>query len=120
MPAQLLDVLNSLYFRLCKNPENKTNYLSLINNGDLGNALVLGMTSEHYYIREHFISFAKTCVETFISIISIEDKNQLQNFYDLCKRFIGSLSLFLSKRSNIDKLGRDDSEKFSHYDKKNN
>ena len=124
MPAQLLDVLKILFYSE-NNPDfyklHKSKYFNfLINNRQLESVLISGMTSEAFYIREHFISFTKTCVEKLISIISVNDKEELQNFYDLCNKFIQPLSDFLTKRIKLDEIGRDDTEHYSHYDKKCN
>ena len=124
MPVQLLDVLKILLYS-SNNPEfykkYKSKYFSfLINNRQLETVLISGMTSEAFYIREHFISFTKMCVEKLISIISVNDKEELQNFYDLCNKFIQPLSDFLKKRIKLDEIGRDDTEHYSHYDKKCN
>ena len=124
MPAQLLDVLKVLYFRcpleLIKKPQNKTIFLNLLNNKILIEILIKGMTNDHFYIREHFLFFAKKCIENFISIITIEDKKELQDFYDLCNEFIQPLSQLLLKRLIINNEEKQDTEKYSHYDKKCN
>ena len=121
MPAQLLDTLKALYFScpldLIKKPENKTEYLKILNEGKLINTLIKGMTNTHFYIREHFLNFTLKCIETYISIITIEEKSELQNFYKLCNRFIQPLSTFLSKRVSINNQDKIDTEKYSHFDK---
>ena len=124
MPAQLLDILNALYFscplELIKKPENKTEYLTILNDMILINTLIKGMTNTHFYIREHFLNFTLKCIETYISIITIEEKSQLQNFYKLCNKFIQPLSTFLLGRVSINNEDKTDTEKFSHYDKNSN
>lgn len=124
MPVQLLDVLKILLYSV-NNVEfykiNKERYCNFLkNNRQLVSVLISGMTSDAFYIREHFISFTKTCVEKFISIISVDDKEELHNFYDLCNKFIQPLSEFLKTRIKLDEIGRDDTENYSHYDKKCN
>ena len=121
MSAQLLDVLKALYFNcpleIIKKTYNKTKYINILKDGILINTLITGMTNEHFYIREHFLSFTKKCIETFISIITIEDKEELQNFYSLCNRFIQPLANNLINRIIINNEEKNDTEKFSHYDR---
>ena len=121
MSAQLLDVLKALYFNcpleVIKKSYNKTKYINILKDGILINTLITGMTNEHFYIREHFLSFTKKCIETFISIITIEDKEELQNFYSLCNRFIQPLANNLINRIIINNEEKNDTEKFSHYDR---
>ena len=131
MPTQLLDVLKALYFtfpiKLINNPKNKTQldnkklFLGLLKNKILINILIKGMTNNNFYIREHFISFTKKCVETYIRAITIDDKHELQNFYNLCNKFIKPLSNSLRNELKIDNQEeKEKTEKFSHYDKNNN
>ena len=124
MPALLLDVLKALFFKcpleIIKKPFNKSKYINILKDGFLINTLITGMTNEHFYIREHFLSFTKKCIETFISIITIEDKAELQNFYSLCNKYIQPLSNSLINRIIINNEEKEDTEKFSHYDKNNN
>ena len=121
MPVQLLDVLKALYFNcpleVIKKSYNKAKYINIIKDGILINTLITGMTNENFYIREHFLSFAQKCIETYISIITIEDKDELQNFYSLCNRFIQPLSNNLIKRVIINNEEKNDAEKFSLYDR---
>ena len=124
MPSQLLDVLKALYFRcpleIIRKPQNKSKFLNILNNKELIEILIKGMTNDHFYIREHFLLFTKKCIESFISIITIEDKKELQDFYDLCNRFIEPLSQLLLKRLLINNGEKEDTENYSHYDKKSN
>ena len=131
MPTQLLDVLKALYFtfpiKLINNPKDKTQlddkklFLGLLKNKILINILIKGMTNNHFYIREHFISFTKKCVETYIMAITIDDKLELKNFYNLCNKFIKPLSNSLCNELKIDNQEeKEKTEKFSHYDKNNN
>ena len=124
MRAQLLDLLKALYFRyplsLIKEPKNKEIFLTILNDGCLINNLINGMRNNQFYIREHFLSFTLKLIETFISIITIEDKKQLQDFYNLCNRFIKPLSLYMFSTLKINNNEKKDTEKFSHYDSKYN
>ena len=131
MPNQLLDVLKVLYFKFPikfitdpkeeNQSENKKLFLGLLKNEDLIKILIKGMTNEYFYIREHFISFTKKCVETYIMAITIDDKKELEDFYNLCNKFIRPLSNFLCKGLKIDsKEEKEVTENFSHYDKKCN
>ena len=134
MIVQLLDVLKALFFQfpleliktdenkkdLIKKEENKKIIFSLLNNGVLKNSLKKGMTNDNFYIREHFLEFTKKCIETYISIITLEDKTELQKFYKLCNGFIQPLSSYLHTRVLIDTKSINDSENFSHYDRRCN
>ena len=122
--VQLLDVLKSLYFNyppeIVKNPEYKIKYIDLLMNKTLENVIKEGMIFDHFYIREHFISFTKQLVETFFDSISIEDKTHLKNFYQLCNRFIEPLVNLVKKKVVFDNQEKSDTENFSHYDSKHN
>ena len=124
MPVQLLDVLKTLYFsyspEIFQLQSNKDYYIRLLTNGTLANVLKDGMIFDHFYIREHFISFTKTLVESFFNAISIEDTTELKNFYNLCNRFIEPLSQLLAKKVKIQNKPKTDTEKFSHFDANNN
>ena len=124
MPAQLLDIIKALYFRcpleLIKKPENKIQYFTVLNDQVLIDILIKGMTNTHFYIREHFLTFTLKLIETYISIITIKEKKELQNFYHVCNRFIQPLSSFLYKRVSINNENKSDTEKFSHFDKTTN
>ena len=124
MSVQLLDVLKSLYFNyppgILKIPENKIKYISLLMNFVLEDVINKGMIFDHFYIREHFISFTKQLVETFFDYISIEDKDQLKQFYQLCNRFIEPLVNLISTKVVLDNKIKTDTNSFSHYDGKHN
>ena len=122
MPTQLLDILKLLYFKYKSQTDNdKKRLLDLFKNDKLKKILINGMINDNFYIREHFISFTKTCVETFISIITIDDKEELEDFYNLCNEFIKPLSNSLCKGLKIDnKEEKEETESYSHYDKSNN
>ena len=125
MIAQLLDTLKALYFHfplelIKKHEENKKAILSILNDGVLKNSLKKGMSNDNFYIRDHFLDFTKKCIETYISIITLEDKTELQHFYKLCNSFIQPLSSYLHTRVLIDTKSINDIENFSHYDKRCN
>ena len=124
MAVQLLDVLKTLYFNyppdIIKIPENKEKYINLLMNESLENIIKEGMNFDHFYIREHFISFTKQLVETFFISISIEDKDKLKKFYQSCNRFIEPLVNLLSKKVVFENKIKIDTESFSHYDSKHN
>ena len=126
MPTQLLGILKSLYFSfpiksIISDKNMKKDILGLFKNKALIQILTEGITNDHFYIREHFISFSKKCVETFISIITIEDTKELKDFYHLCNQLISPLSQLLLKGLKLDnKETKEDTENYSHYDKKSN
>ena len=122
MPTQLLDILKVLYFKF--NPEtndDKKKLLDTFKNKKLITILTKEMLNDNLYIRDHFISFTKKCVEKFISVISIDDKDQLKDFYDLCNELIKPLSNSLCNGFKIDDTEeKENTENFSHYDPKSN
>ena len=124
MAVQLLDVLRTLYFNyppeIIKSQMNKSSYINLLMNSDLEKIIKEGIVFDHFYIRDHFISFTKKLVETFFNSISIEDKEALKAFYNLCNRFIEPLASLLTKKVKLENIIKMDTEKFSHYDGKNN
>ena len=124
MAVQLLDVLRTLYFNyppeIIKSQMNKSSYINLLMNSDLEKIIKEGIVFDHFYIRDHFISFTKKLVETFFNSISIEDKDALKAFYNLCNRFIEPLASLLTKKVKLENIIKMDTEKFSHYDGKNN
>ena len=124
MAVQLLDVLKTLYFNyppeFIKSPMNKSSYINLLMNSELEKIIKEGIVFDHFYIRDHFISFTKKLVETFFNSISIEDKDALKKFYNLCNRFIEPLASLLTKKVKLENIIKIDTEKYSHYDGKNN
>ena len=89
-------------------------------NTNLEKVIKDGIGFENFYIREHFISFTKTLVESFFNAICIEDKKSLQKFYNSCNQFIEPLIIGLEKKVTIENKIKIDTEKFSHYDNQNN
>ena len=124
MSVQLLDVLKSLYFNyppeIVKNDKYQKKYIELLLNTNLEKVIKDGIGFENFYIREHFISFTKTLVESFFNAICIEDKKSLQKFYNSCNQFIEPLIIGLEKKVTIENKIKIDTEKFSHYDNQNN
>ena len=124
MIVQLLEVLKNLYFNypldVIKIQMNKVSYIKLLMEKNLENIIKEGMLFEDFYIRDHFISFTKKLVETFFNSISIEDKQELKDFYKLCNRLIEPLVSLLTKKVKFENKIKIDTEKFSHYDSKNN
>ena len=123
MSVQLLDVLKSLYFnyplQAFKNSKKNETYIELLLNSDLEKVIKEGLAFEHFYLREHFISFTKKLVESFFNAIGIENKLELRKFYQSCNRFIEPLSNMLEKKVVLENKIKIDTEKFSHYDSKN-
>ena len=123
MPVQLLDVLKSLYFNyppnILQNQENKNFFIKLLMDKSLSDTIIFGMAFDHFYIREHFISFTKKLVEIFFNSISIEDKKELKEFYQLCNQFIQPLSKLLTKKVVCDNKLKQETETFSHFDHQN-
>ena len=123
MSVQLLDVLKTLYFNyppeFLKIQSNKTEYINLLMNPTLEQIIKKGMVYDHFYIRDHFISFTIKLVQSFFNYISIEDKDKLKNFYQLCNRVIEPLETLLIQKVKYENTIKMDTEKFSHYDGKN-
>ena len=121
--VQLLDVLKSLYFnypsQIFKNSKKNETYIELLLNSELEKVIKEGLSFEHFYLREHFISFTKKLVESFFNAIGIENKLELRKFYQSCNRFIEPLSNMLEKKVVLENKIKIDTEKFSHYDSKN-
>ena len=124
MAVQYLDVLKSLYFnyplQIIKIPNNKVKYIDILLNPTLEKIIKDGLSFEHFYIRDHFISFTTKLVESFFNAISIEDKTELKKFYSSCNKFIEPLSKSLEEKVKFENNIKIDTEKFSHYDDKHN
>ena len=124
MAVQYLDVLKSLYFnyplKIFKSPDNKGKYIEILLNSNLEKIIKDGLTYEHFYIRDHFISFTSKLVESFFNAISIKDKEELQKFYTSCNKFIEPLSKLLEEKVEFENKIKMDTEEFSHYDAKHN
>ena len=124
MAVQYLEVLKSLYFNypieIIKSQNNKAKYIDILLNSNLEKIIRDGLAFEHFYIRDHFISFTTKLVESFFNVISIEDKTELKQFYTSCNRFIEPLSKLLEEKVVFENKIKNDTEKFSHYDAKHN
>ena len=119
MQVQLLSVLKVLYFN--SSPAHlsyKSIVLSLFQNETLIKVLIKGMTRDFFFVREHFISFTKDCLPIFRIVMG--DINSIKNLFSFGQSFIAALTHYLSKRIYIEKIGRKDTEKFSHFDPINN
>ena len=122
MQVQILSVIRIIDFsspeKYENNPDKKQIIWSLLKDDILSNILIKGMTSDYYFIRENFINFTKSCLP-FFSII-ITNKEEYESIFGLGINFISALTKFLSKIIYIEKIGRKDAEKFSHFDNENN
>ena len=116
MQVQLLSVLKVLYF----NPFifNKNEILNLFYNETLIKVLIKGMTRDYFFVREHFINFTKDCLYLFRN--NMKDINGIKNLFNVGQNFIGSLIKYLGTRVTIEKNGRKEIDKFSHFDVGNN
>ena len=121
MQVQLLAVIKILDFDTSEkfefNSDKKEIILSLINDDVLAKVLIKGMTSDYYFVRENFINFTKICLSIITSIVK---QKEFEKVLDLGINFISALTKYLSKKIYIEKVGREDNEKFSHFDNENN
>ena len=119
MQVQLLSVLKVLYFNSSPaHLSNKNIILTLFQNETLIKVLIKGMTRDFFFVREHFINFTKDCLPIFRIVMG--DINSIKNLFSFGQSFIAALTHYLSKRVYIEKIGRKDTEKFSHFDSNNN
>ena len=121
MQVQLLAIIKILDFNTSAqnyNQDKKNIILSLLKDDLLSKVLIKGMTSGYYFVRENFINFTKNCLPVFGSIIV--KKLEFENIFGLGINFIYSLTKYLANIINIEKIGRKDNEKFSHFDDENN
>ena len=116
MQVQLLSVLKVQYF----NPYiiNKNEILNLFYNETLIKVLIKGMTRDYFFVREHFINFTKDCLYMFRN--NLKDINGIKNLFNVGQNFIGALTNYLGTRIYIEKIGRKEIDKFSHFDSGNN
>ena len=116
MQVQLLSVLKVQYF----NPYiiNKNEILNLFYNETLSKVLIKGMTRDYFFVREHFINFTKDCIYMFKN--NLKDINGIKNLFKVGQNFIGSLVNYLGSRVHVDKIGKKEIDKFSHFDAGNN
>ena len=119
MQIQLLNILKVLYFNSSSDHlSNKSIVLTLFQNETLIKVLIKGMTRDYFFVREHFINFTKDCLPIFRNIMS--DINGIKNLFNYGQSFVAALIHYLSKRIYIERNGRKDTAKFSHFDPVNN
>ena len=121
MQVQILAVIKIIDFNSptqYESPDKKKIIFSLLKENLLSKVLIKGMTSDYYFVRENFINFTKNCLPIFGVLIN--KKKEFENVFGLGINFISGLTKYLSKKIIIEKVGRKDNEKFSHFDKKNN
>ena len=116
MQVQLLSVLRVLYFN--SNIIDKNEILNLFYNDILIKVLIKGMTRDYFFVREHFINFTKDCL--YILKNNMKDINGIKNLFNVGQNFINSLVRYLGSRVTIEKNGRKEIDKFSHFDAGNN
>ena len=119
MQVQLLSVLKVLYFKTDSiHSSHKKEAFELFGNKTLIECLYNGIINDIFFVREIFINFTGECLVHLRSVIY--DNNGEKNYYSFGQWFLSELTKFLSKRITIDIKGRKDTEKFSHFDDKNN
>ena len=120
MQVQLLSVLRVLYFKTSSvHLKYKADTLSLFSNQDLINCLSKGMTRDYYFVRENYINFTRECLPLFKRIM-MDDEEAKKTYYRWGGTFILALAVNLSRKITINTRGRKDTERFSHFDEKNN
>ena len=125
MQMQSLNVLKELYFNanidmIKFNKDNKNKIIYFLKTNLLKSALINGMTADYVYVRDNFLDFTKKGLEIFKSIVSFEEPEEINDFYELCSCFVTPLIECLIKKINFDNRNRVDTENFSHFDEKNN
>ena len=119
MQVQLLSLLKVLYFRTSSvHLKYKADAFSLFGSQNLINCLSKGMTRDYYFVRENYINFIRECLPLFKNIMN--DEVGKKTYYKLGGTFILALAVNLSRKITIDTKGRKDTERFSHFDEKNN
>ena len=119
MQVQLLSVLRVLYFTTSDiHKKYKNDAFLLFSHQSLINCLTKGMTRDIFFIRENFINFTRECLPCFKEVMDDEEGKKV--YYKFGATFISALTIFLSTRIFVDKKGRKDTERFSHFDEKNN
>ena len=122
MQVQLLNVIKSLDFNdSIQSDDEKLSYnknliLNLIKENSLIKILVKGMSSEYYFVREHFINFTNDCLTIFDNIM--EEQKNSGEIYGIYSKFLSALINYLFKIITIQKTGSE--YKFSHFDSDNN
>ena len=119
MQVQLLAVLRVLYFKTASiHLKHKNDAFLLFSNQSLNNCLINGMTRDIFFVRENFINFTRECLPCFKKVMN-DDKGK-EAYYKLGEYFISALTMYLSRRITIVLKGREDTERFSHFDETNN
>jgi hypothetical protein len=119
MQVQLLSALRVLYFGTSPiHQKQKKIAFSLFNNQSLIDCLIKGMTNDIFLVRENFINFTKECLSHFKKVIYDDIGKQV--YYKFGGMFFNALTHFLSNRIYIEEKGRKDTERFSHFDNRNN
>ena len=119
MQVQLLSVLRVLYFKTKPvHLKNKSETFSLFGSQNLINCLSKGMTRDYYFVRENYINFTNECLPLFKRIM--DDEEGKKTYYKFGGIFMLALAVNLSRKISIDTKGRKDTERFSHFDEKNN
>ena len=76
------------------------------------------MTRDYYFVRENYINFTNECLPLFKRIM--DDEEGKKTYYKFGGIFMLALAVNLSRKISIDTKGRKDTERFSHFDEKNN
>ena len=119
LQIQLLSVLRVLYFKTSSiHLKNKKATLKLFSDLHLINYLTKGMTQDIYFVRESYINFTREFLPCFKKLI--DDETDKDKYYSFGSNFISALTKYLSQRINIDTKGREDTERFSHFDETSN
>ena len=118
MQVQLLSVLKVLYFNSSPAHLSHKNIILSLFNESLIKVLIKGMTRDYFFVREHFINFTKDCLPLFRNVMG--DINGIKILFHVGQNFIEALVQYLNKRIYIEKKGRRDTDKFSHFDIGNN
>ena len=119
MQVQLLSVLRVLYFGTSSIHQNQKKIaFRLFSSQSLTNCLIKGMTNDIFLVRENFINFAQECLTHFKKVIYDDIGNQV--YYKFGRMFFRALTKKKKKRIHIEEKGRKDTERFSHFDDRNN
>ena len=119
LQIQLLSVLRVLYFKTSSvHLKNKKFTLKLFSDVHLINYLTKGMTQDIYFVRESYINFTREFLPCFK--ILLDDETDKDQYYSFGSNFISALTKYLSQRIHIDTKGREDTERFSHFDETSN
>ena len=119
MQLQLLAVLKVFYFTTAPiHLKYKSDAFLLFSNQSLINCLTKGMTRDYFFVRENFINFTRECLPCLKRIM--DDEEGKTTYFKYGSTFIAALNQYLANRITIDVKGRRDTERFSHFDDRNN